>query len=93
MIHFDHELTGDFDLYDLDEVAEQTGLSRNKVSQAVQLGLLAGVQHGGKWMVISEEVERFRVQCQSPATVGNLAHQRRSRRFYPPRPAITDVAG
>lgn len=93
MIRFDDEVTGVFVLHDLDEVAELTGVSRYKVMQAVQLGLLAAVQHGSRWMVISEEVDRFRRDYRPPTTLPALDHDGRTRRFHPPRPAATEATG
>ena len=88
VITFDDEFT----LHDLTEVAQALGADRVRIEQAVRSGSLAAVHHAGRWMVASEEVERFRGSYEPPVvrprTVGT------PRRFIPPpRPAEVPEAG
>lgn len=90
MITFD-ELGDGFTLHTLTEVAALLGVSRYRVEDFVRAGTLAAVHHGGRWMVATEEVERF-TQTWTPRPRG--PRSRASRRFRPPsRPADLPDAG
>lgn len=90
MIQFKGEVTGSFVLYDLNEVAELLDISKFRIHQAVQLDLLVAVQHGGRWMVIEEEVERFDRDYHRPRHVPRKGS---TRRFVPPRPGTVTRIG
>jgi hypothetical protein len=81
----------DFILYDLHEVVERTGLSRWKLSVCIRKGALAAVHHGGKWMVGSEELDRFRRAYRSPGRYRPVGVPRRF--VPPPRPADVEDVG
>lgn len=76
MIQFD-----DLVLHDLDEVAVKLDMSRSRVEGLVRADELAGVIHGGRWMVAAEEVARFRKTWRPPARVSRVGS---TRRFRPP---------
>lgn len=81
----------DFTLYDLQEVADRTGLSRSRVSKCIKEGHLAAVHHGGAWMVAGQELDRFRATYRRPRRGPRVGV---SRRFVPPpRPADVEAVG
>lgn len=76
----------DLRLLDLDEVAQRVALSRKRVEGLVRNDQLVGVLHGGRWMVCTEEVERFLGTWVAPARPSRVGT---TRRFVPPaRPAV-----
>lgn len=80
MIAFD-----DLILYDLAEVAGLLKMNRHRVEQLVRADDLAGVQHGGRWMVAAEEVVRFKRSWSPPERMSRAGTRRRFQ--PPPRPA------
>lgn len=71
----------DLTLLDLDEVAHKLGLVRSRVEALVRNDELAGVVHGGRWMVATEEAERFAATWTPPA---RRTRAGTTRRFVPP---------
>lgn len=72
----------DFILYDLTECSTMVGLPRYRLEELLRDGvLLAGVVHGGRWMVDSTEVERFTREYAPPARASRAGV---TRRFRPP---------
>lgn len=86
MIQFD-----DLVLHDLNEVARQLGMTRQRVDRLVRTDELAGVIHGGRWMVAQEEIDSFRSRWTPPVRPSQVGVRRRFR--PPPRPAETPEEG
>jgi excisionase family DNA binding protein len=83
----------DFTLLSRSEVAAELGVSVSKVHRLAGAGVLAGVHHGGRWMVSTDEVERFRRTWVPPHPRGggwNRGHRGQVRQF---RPADRPKAG
>lgn len=75
----------DLVLWTLDEVSAALNLPRVRVEALVRNDQLAGVMHGGRWMVAPEEVERFRADWVPPVRATTAGKKRRF--VPPPRPA------
>lgn len=71
----------DLTLLDLDEVAHRLDMVRSRVESLVRNDELAGVLHGGRWMVAAEEVERFSATWTPPTRRSRVGV---TRRFVPP---------
>lgn len=81
----------DLTLLDLDEVAHHLGLARSRVEGLVRNDELAGVLHGGRWMVAREELDRFSATWTPPVRRSRVGV---TRRFVPPpRPGDLHAEG
>lgn len=71
----------DLALYDLNQVSQMLDIPRYRLEELIRSDQLAGVVHGGRWLVAEEEVASFRERWSPPVRVGTPG---RKRRWHPP---------
>lgn len=71
----------DLVLYDLTQVSQMLDLPRYRVEELIRSGQMAGVVHGGRWLVAAEEIASFPERWSPPARTTSSA---RKRRWHPP---------
>lgn len=71
----------DLHLYTVDQVSEILDIPRYRVEELLRSGQMAGVVHGGRWLVAQEEVEDFPSRWTPPIRETSRAHKRR---WHPP---------
>lgn len=84
MIKFDD----DFVLYTLAEVSGMVGVPRYRLEELARADEIAGVIHGGRWMVEHAEVDRFLREWAPPPRQSQAGV---TRRFRPPDDLPADL--